>query len=167
MAVARDRRREREVGMIRGRSCIVMCLVGFVTAVGVTLAAERPEDAGQAAAESWLRLVDSGNYSASWSQAAKVLKGAVKETEWSQTVGGARGPLGKLVFRKLKSRQYADRAPATTRVIGGKVYTWGGAGPHVIVTFDSAFGKKASAVETVITVGDGDGVWRVSGYSIR
>lgn len=146
---------------------IVTGIVGVCLAAGLTLAAAGPEDIAQAAAESWLRLVDGGNYSASWDQAAQVLKRAVKQTEWNQTVGGVRGPLGKLVSRKLKSREYKEKAAPTTRVIGGRVYTWGGSGPHVIVAFDSAFAKKASAVETVTTVKGADGVWRVSEYSVR
>jgi hypothetical protein len=110
--------------------------------------------------------VDGGDYSGSWDQAARALKGAVKRTDWSDMVGGVRTPLGGLVSRKLKSREYTEKAP-TTRVIGGKVYTWGGDGKHVIVQYDTVFANKASAVETVIATADPDGVWRVSGYSIR
>jgi hypothetical protein len=51
------------------------CLVTSLAGPGV--AAEKPEDAAQAAAESWLKLVDDGNYAASWEQAAKLFKGAV------------------------------------------------------------------------------------------
>jgi uncharacterized cupin superfamily protein len=153
--------------MIHRRSCIVACFSGLFAAAGLMFAAERPEDAAQAAAESWLRLVDGGNYSASWEQAAKGLKGAVKQTEWSQTTGGVRAPLGKVVSRRLRSRQYRDKMPTTTRVIGGRVYTWGGTGQHVVVAFDTAFAKKASAAETVIVVKDTDGVWRVSEYLVR
>ena len=64
------------------------------------------------------------DYAASWDQAAKVFKGAVKQTEWGQLATSVRAPLGVLVSRKLKSREYTEKMP-TTRVIGGKVYTWG------------------------------------------
>ena len=151
--------------MIHPRRFIVACLIGFFVFVGVAFAAETPEDAAQAAAESWLKLVDGGDYSASWDQAAKAFKGAVKQPDWGQMAGGARTPLGKLVSRKLKSREYTEKAP-TTRVIGGKVYTWGD-GKYVIIQYDAVFANKASAVETVIPMADPDGVWRVSGYSIR
>jgi len=151
--------------MIHRRGFIVACLIAFVVG-GVASAADKPEDAAQAAAESWLKLVDGGDYSASWSQAAKVFKGAVKQTDWGEMVGGVRIPHGKLVSRKLRSREYTEKAP-TTRVIGGKVYTWGGDGRFVIIQYDTVFANKASAVETVIPMADSDGVWRVSGYSIR
>jgi hypothetical protein len=153
--------------MVHPRGLIVACLIGFFVFAGAVLAAEKPEDAAQAAAESWLRLVDGGNYSASWNQAAKALKGAVKKPEWGEMVGGVRTPLGHLVSRKLKSRKYTEKAPTTTRVVGGRVYTWSGPGRYVVIQYDTVFADKASAVETVITMADPDGVWRVSGYSVR
>jgi len=140
-------------------------LVGlFVAAVGAS-AAERPEDAGQAAAESWLRLVDGGDYSGAWSQGAAHLKATMKQGEWSQTVGSARAPLGKHLSRRLKSREYTEKAP-TTRTIAGKVYTWG-KGRYVVLEYESAFAKKPSVGETVVTMADPDGVWRVSGYTVQ
>ena len=147
------------------RGVIAACLIGFFVVVGAAFAAETPEDAAQAAAESWLKVVDGGDYAASWDQAAKVFKGAVKQTEWGQLAASVRAPLGVLVSRKLKSREYTEKMP-TTRVIGGKVYTWGD-GRYVVIQYEAVFANKASAVETVIPMADPDGVWRVSAYSIR
>ncbi len=151
--------------MVRAGAVTVALLVGSLAAAGVASAAEKPEDAGQAAAESWLRLVDGGGYAASWDQAASVLKAAVKQTDWSETVKGARAPLGTLVSRRLKSRQYTESMP-TSQVIGGKVYTWGH-GKYVTIEYDAAFANKRSAVERVTTMADRDGVWRVAGYAIH
>jgi hypothetical protein len=151
--------------MSRPAGVIVACLVGLGVAGAVPLAAQAPEDAAQAAAESWLRLVDGGDYAASWDQAATVLKGAVRRAEWSDMVAGARAPLGGVASRRLKSREYTERPP-TTRMVGGKVYTWGN-GRYVVIQYDVAFANRPSAVETVIPVADPDGVWRVSAYSIR
>jgi hypothetical protein len=153
--------------MLQLSTRIGVCLIAFFAAVGVVSAAEGPEDSAQAAAEAWLKVVDGGDYPASWDLAASVLKGAVKQAEWNELVGGVRGPLGGLVSRSLKSREYAEKAPPTTRVIGGRVYTWGGNAPHVTLVFDAAFAKKAPAVETVVSVKDADGVWRVSWYTVR
>jgi Protein of unknown function (DUF4019) len=151
--------------MMSMRSILVAgCLTTFLVA-GLGIAAEKPEDAAQAAAESWMRLVDGGNYAASWEQAAKALKRVVKQPEWEQTAGGVRAPLGKVVSRKLKSREYTENMP-TTRVIGGRVYSWG-TGKYVVIQYDTVFANKASAVETVIPMADPDGVWRVSAYSVR
>ena len=144
---------------------ITACLVGSCVAVGVTASAQTPEDAAQAAADAWLRLVDAGDYAASWDQAAKVLKSSLSKKEWGAAAEGARAPLGGLVSRRLKSREYTEKAP-TTRVIGGKVYTWGD-GKYVLIHYEAVFANKASAVETVIPTTDPDGAWRVSSYSIK
>jgi hypothetical protein len=131
-------------------------MVAFVAAVGVSAwAASGPEDAAQVAAESWLKLVDTGNYEGSWDQAAKLFKGAVTKEQWKQASAGARSPLGKLISRKVKSREYTEKIPG------------GPDGKYVVIQFDSVFEKKASAVETVTPMLDPDGVWRVSGYFVR
>jgi hypothetical protein len=146
------------------RGSIVACLVGVLGA-GVAFAADTPEDAAQAAAESWLRLVDTGDYGASWERAAPALKSAIKQAEWSETAGSARAPLGRLGSRTLKSREYTEKAP-TTRVIGGRAYSWGN-GRYVILHYEAAFANKTSAAETVTAMADSDGAWRVAGYSIH
>jgi hypothetical protein len=151
--------------MIHRRGFAVALIVGFVTA-GVALAADRGESAAQAAAESWLALVDGGNYPASWNQAARGLKASVKQADWSQVVGGARAPLGRLMSRKLKSSEYTEKVP-TTRMVGGNLYTLAGSGRYVVLQYDTAFAHKPSAVETVISMADPDGAWRVSGYSVH
>ncbi len=118
-----------------------------------------PEEYRQAAArlatESWLKVVDAGEYQASWEQAAKLFKGAVTQEQWVQVAKGTRAPLGKLVSRKVKSRQYTEKLPDAPD------------GEYVVIQFDSAFENKASAVETATPMLDPDGVWRVSGYYIR
>jgi len=127
-----------------------------VALVGPQLwAAETPEDLAQKAAESWLTLVDEGQYEESWDQAAKLFKGAVTKEQWKQAAAGVRGPLGKLVSRKVKSREYTEKVPG------------GPDGKYVILQFDTVYEKKASAVETVTPMVDPDGAWRVSGYFIR
>jgi hypothetical protein len=118
-------------------------------------AADKPEDAAQPAAESWLKLVDDGKYEASWDEAAKLFRDAVTKEQWAQAARGARGPLGKLVSRKVKSRQYTETVPGAPD------------GKYVIIQYDTSFERKASAVETVTPMLDPDGTWRVSGYYIR
>ena len=134
---------------------IVAYLVGLFVVVSGVFAADKPEDAAQSAAESWLKLVDAGDYSTSWEQAARVFKGAVKQADWSQMAAGVRSPLGKLVSRRLKSREYAEKMPGAPD------------GRYVVIQYETVFEHKASAVETVTPMADPDGVWRVSGYFIR
>jgi Protein of unknown function (DUF4019) len=136
------------------RSRAGMLLLGLLFAVP-SRAADKPEDAAQAAAESWLKLVDAGDYDASWEQAARLFKGSVTKPHWKEAIGGARGPIGRLVSRKLKSREYTERLPGAPD------------GKYVVVQFDTVFEKKAAAVETITPMLDPDGTWRVSGYFIR
>jgi len=113
------------------------------------------EQAAQAGAASWLALVDQQKYAESWDQAAKLFKGAVTKEQWQSAAAGARGPLGKLISRKLKSSQYTEKLPGAPD------------GRYVVIQYDAVFERKAQAVETVTPMADPDGAWRVSGYFIR
>jgi hypothetical protein len=131
--------------------------VGIVAAVfvGLARAADQPEDLAQTAAESWLKLTDAGDAAASWDQAAKLFKGAITKEHWTQALAGVRPPLGKVVSRKVTSRQYSEELPGAPP------------GKYVTIQYETVFEKKASAVETITPMLDPDGVWRVSGYFIR
>jgi hypothetical protein len=133
-------------------ACVGVCALLFA---GPAWTADKPEELGLTAAQSWLKLVDAGSYDASWEQAAKLFKGAVTKDQWNQAVGGVRSPLGKIVSRKVTSRQYSEKLPGA---VDGK---------YVVIMFDTVFEKKASAIETVTSMLDPDGRWRVSGYFIR
>jgi predicted transcriptional regulator len=113
------------------------------------------EKAAQAAAESWLALVDAGKYGESHDQAAKLFRGAVDRGTWEKQAAGVRGPLGALKERKLSSATYTKTAPGAPD------------GHYVILQFNASFANKGSAVETVTPMLDPDGKWRVSGYFIR
>ena len=135
----------------------ILVYAGIVAAAvaGPVRAADKPEDLAQAAAESWLRLSDAGDGAASWEQAAKLFKGVVTKEQWTQALAGVRPPLGKVVSRKLTSRQYSEKLPGAPD------------GKYVVIQYETVFEKKASAVETITPMLDPDGVWRVSGYLIR
>jgi hypothetical protein len=135
---------------------ILVC-AGIVAAAfaGPVRAADKPEDLAQTAAESWLKLIDAGDWAASWEQSAKLFKGVVTKEQWIQALTGVAPPLGKVVSRKLKSRQYSEKLPGAPD------------GKYVVIQYETAFEKKASAVETITPMLDPDGVWRVSGYLIR
>ena len=134
----------------------VVCLVVAASVAGVPLrAAEAPEELAQSAAETWLKLIDAGKYQDSWGQTARLFKARVTKDQWQQSAAAARKPLGKLVSRTLKGRQYVEALPGAPD------------GKYVVIQYDSVFENKASAVETVTPTLDTDGVWRVSGYFIR
>jgi hypothetical protein len=131
---------------------VVLLAIGFGA---LTLSADAPEDAAQAAAESWLKLVDAEQYGESWEQAAALFKGAVTREQWTQSAAGVRGPLGELKSRKMSSRKYTEQLPGAPD------------GKYVVLQFDAVYENKESAVETVTPMLEQDGVWRVSGYFIK
>ncbi|MBI5641671.1 MAG: DUF4019 domain-containing protein [Nitrospirae bacterium] len=107
------------------------------------------------AADNWLSLVDSDKYSESWEAAAAFFKGAVKKEKWPQSLASVRRPLGKVISRRLKSRQY------TTSMAGAAD------GEYVVIQYETSFENKKAAVETVTPMREKDGSWKVSGYYIR
>ena len=132
----------------------------FAILIAVTLcvaasAQAKPEQVAQQSAETWLALVDSGNYSGSWEQAAELFKAALTKDQWQSTLNASRNPLGKIVSRKLKSATYTKSLPNAP------------AGEYVVIQYDTDFQNKQSAVETIVPMIDKDGKWRVSGYFIK
>ena len=124
-------------------------------AMVATAWAQSREDAAQAKAEAWLKLVDEAKYDASWDQAAGFFKRSVTKEQWRQAVSAARQPLGKVRSRTLRSRQHATTLPGAPD------------GSYVVIQYDTTFENKAAAVETITPMVDADGAWRVSGYYIR
>jgi hypothetical protein len=99
-------------------------------------------------------LIDQGDYSASWKEAAPFFQGAVTETSWETSMGSFRKPLGNLLSRKLKSAQPMTEMPGAPD------------GQCVVMQFDASFANKKSAIETVTFMLEKDGQWRVAGYFI-
>jgi hypothetical protein len=113
------------------------------------------EKAAVESAQAWLELVDAGNYSQSWDEAAAYFKSAVSEADWEKAIQAVRPPLGKMVSRTIKSRQYM------TSMAGAPD------GEYVVIQYESTFENKAHAIETITPMRDKDGKWRVSGYYIK
>jgi len=120
-----------------------------------TAEAQKAEQLAQQSAESWLAFVDSGKYADSWQEAAQMFKAAVTKEKWQSMVQPVRGPLGKLLSRKLKSATYTKTLPGAPD------------GEYVVVQYDTSFEHKQSAIETVTPMLDKDGKRRVSGYYIK
>jgi hypothetical protein len=113
------------------------------------------EKAAIAASSAWLSLVDEGNYVESWNQASGLFRAAVTQEQWQQSLKAFRLPLGRVVARKLESRQYTRTLPGAPD------------GEYVVIQYETTFEKKQSAVETITPMLDKDGKWRVSGYYIK
>ena len=107
------------------------------------------------AAEAWLALVDAEQYPESWTEAASFFKGKIDSPSWERAVAAARGPLGHVQSRVVKSSTAATSLPGAPD------------GEYVVFQFETTFEHKQGATETVTPMKDTDGRWRVSGYYVK
>ncbi len=141
---------------MRAMTSVVACgALALLLAATVVRAADEAEAKAVAVAKSWLALVDAGKYGPSWDAAAATFKSAVTRTDWERMAASARVPFGKLLSRDLAASKAVTSLPGAPD------------GQYVVVQFKTAFEHKAQAVETVTTVLEGDGAWRVTGYFIK
>lgn len=135
---------------------VMSFVLGIILAAGIASADQADkEEFAVAAAESWLKLVDEGNYAESWRAAAQYFKRAVNQEQWEQSIQGVRKPLGRMTSRRLKSKNHTTALPGAPD------------GEYVVVQFETSFENKESAIETITPMLDKDGQWRVSGYYIK
>ena len=111
--------------------------------------------AAQTAAEAWLKLTDAGKYAQAWDQCSAYFKGIVSKDKLAQQLKAVREPMGKLLSRTLSNSTYTTSAPGAPD------------GQYVILSFNTSFTNKRTAIETVTANLDPDGKWRISGYYIK
>ncbi len=117
---------------------------------------ESSEDKKIAAiAETWLAVIDAGDYDRSWKEAAEYFQKAVTTEAWGEALTKFRKPLGAVKSRKVRDMKVANTLPGAPD------------GKYRIIEFDTSFAAKAEAIETVTFVLEMDGVWRAAGYFIR
>lgn len=112
------------------------------------------EIAARAAIEVWLALVDDGQFDKSWDNAAKAVQKTVSKDQWIKVLTDNRPKLGKLVSRNLKATRAATILPGAPK------------GEYVVVEYDTAFEHK-KGVETITSMLDESGQWKVSGYFFK
>jgi hypothetical protein len=100
------------------------------------------------------RLIDDAWHPASWAAAAPLLREGVGPREWDVALRAVRAPLGRCLWRKLRSRATVEGPPGTLR------------GPYVVIRFESVFERRSRAAETITPVLGPDGRWRVAAYFI-
>lgn len=137
------------------RHVITVGVLVLALALGAGVQAGEAEDQAVKAAKEWLALVDAGDYADSWTEAAEFFRNAVTKAQWAQAVTPVREPLGDVASRELKSAQYTTTLPGAPD------------GEYVVIQFTTKFAHKQHAVETVTSMQDPDGSWRVSGYFIK
>jgi len=134
---------------------VLFSIVVFISAFFPLYADEQIEEKAVSASLAWLQLVDDGQYGASWDSASVLFKRAVEKEQWRRQLSAVRGPLGALKSRKLMSKQFTTSLPGAPD------------GKYVVIQYETSFEKKRLAIETITSMLDQDGTWRVAGYFIK
>ncbi|MBU2474298.1 MAG: DUF4019 domain-containing protein [Candidatus Omnitrophica bacterium] len=104
------------------------------------------------AAETWLKLIDKGKYSASWDKATNYFKTNGSKEAWRKLVTTRNEALGRVLSRNLKSTKYANLPEGQE---------W------IIVIYTTSFKNIESVTEVVPTMLDIDGKWKGAGYTFE
>ena len=111
--------------------------------------------AAEHAAQSWLALVDRGDYGQSWQQAASFFQSKISKADWEKALQSARAPLGQAGSRTLMGSMYQTDLPNAPK------------GEYVVIQYRTEFAGMGPAIETITPMLDNDGKWRVSGYFVK
>lgn len=133
----------------------IIVAFGMVAFASAEKSSKENEALAVAAANEWLKGLDSGEYESSWTNAASFFKEKVSTNDWKKAVTEVRKPLGKLLSRKVKSNTYAKDLPGAPK------------GEYIIIQFETSFENKKSVIETITPMLDKDKKWRVSGYFVK
>ena len=109
----------------------------------------------QMAATNWLVQIDKGEYLESWDNAAQYFQNQILQDRWSAALKASRGPLGNSTSRNIISSEFKSELPGAPD------------GNYYILTYNSSFENKASAIETITLTKGIDGKWRAVGYYIK
>jgi hypothetical protein len=104
------------------------------------------EVAALTAIQTWLGLMDDGQYAESWRQASESFRAIATLDEWVEKGDSIRKPLGKLLSRKVEKTELE--------------------GSFIVAKFDSSFEALKAASETATFVLETNGQWRAVAYLI-
>jgi hypothetical protein len=105
-------------------------------------------------AEKWDRLVDGGQ-TRELEEAAEYFRNCRQASASGSRRSGAWGSPSAHRLMEVDDRHLQTAQPG------------GADGEYVVVTFETSFENKKTAIETVTPMMDKDGTWRVSGYFIK
>jgi hypothetical protein len=133
----------------------ITCALFILLSCIPLLAHEMAEKKAIEASNAWLELIDNSQYTKSWETAAEFFKNALSKEQWDQSLHAIRKPLGGVIKRNVKSKQYMTSLPGAPD------------GEYVVIQYKTVFENKKISIETVTPMKDKDGKWRVSGYYIK
>lgn len=102
-------------------------------------------------AEEWLKLIDVGNYGASWDAASNIFRLTIHKDEWIKAEEKLRRPLGALQGRKLIEQRIAKNPKGLP------------AGDYMVIYYKSSFQNRKDASELITLVLTSEG-WKVLTY---
>lgn len=105
------------------------------------------EQAQEAAARSWLRLVDASDWENSYAEAGKAFRDPNTVAGWKAASEQARVPLGAIIAREAIAFEHINAPPRG----------------YQLVKFKSDFAERKGVIELVTLEREGD-TWRVVGY---
>lgn len=141
----------------RMKTILYIFLMLFALPVFADQSQSLPPDleAAKNVGQNWIKLIDDGNYSTGWDNAAVQLKTLVDKKGWDTAMKQTREPLGKVSERTLKDVRTAKNPPGIAE------------GDYVVLVYETKFAKRPQASELVILVKESDGSWRVMSYYAR
>ncbi|MCC2674697.1 MAG: hypothetical protein K0R58_1644 [Ramlibacter sp.] len=120
-----------------------------------TVSNPEAEKAGQLAAHAFLLLLDRRDWGSAWDASSAAFRQTVPLGAWMDGIPKVREPFGALVQREPGQALYK-------KTLAGRPD-----GDYVTVNFLTKFEKNPQVVETVTTIREPDGRWRVMGYTAR
>jgi hypothetical protein len=130
------------------------CVLAFAIDASHIWAQDSELTPAQISVQTWLALIDTGSYAASWETAASSFKRVVPRETWSAAVEEVRVQLGQLKARVLKNAT-PEKPPGALQ------------GEFIVFRFDTTFERGPGLLEVVAALKEKDGTWRVAGYSVR
>lgn len=106
-------------------------------------------------AQAWLEQIDAGQFGLSWDLASDAFRLAITRDQWIASLNAIRPSLGKVKIRLINTTQTTTNLPGAPD------------GRYIVMTFNTAFENKRTAVETVTFEELKDGTLRASGYFIK
>lgn len=142
------------VAEIRSRAIALSVALLVLVAAPLAAAQDPRSSEVQNAAREWLKLVDQGDYRASWKAAGKKFQQTFTEAGWAAAAGKLRAPFGPAEARTVALTHFDTRFPNLPD------------GDYALVQFRTSFKGKDYSGETVNLEHEDTG-WRVIGYFIR
>lgn len=115
--------------------------------------AQSPKETADArvAAERWMKLMDTEEYSAAWNSGAANMRKDMPKFVWNMLASTIHQPLGAARSRTFKS---SDTIAATAEKPAS-----------ITLTYIGDYEKSHNVLEKVTTIQEADGQWRVTGFS--